>query len=712
MDFRSYVALEVALTRRLVKDWKKVSVPLYKRIAQAVQDENWHLATQLAYDLDLTEVGEKNKEYIKYMMLSCAVFGSKMANKHGPQFLPVGTYDSIMTQVTSNFLQYLEHKATNLVQGRALQLIADAERKAKSQLLSSTMKMEPSSLYVYRKVLNHQAISDWATAHGFKTTLGSDMHVTIVYSKQPVDWTSSYPKVKTLSEMGGSRTVEPLGDEGAVVLKFQSSALGARWGEWRDLGASWDYEGYTPHITLSYELPSVPLEMVPAYEGPLELGPEIYEPLDENWEDGLVEKSDLALADLSTGGLTNPQLGYKKKKKVVKADSSGRYVTDFVTFADDGEQALQLASSLNSSRLSTWGFGAESKALGRTQYQLTAVLDGRTSAFCQLIDGRVFDVDAADAHVSEALSAQNPEDLVQIQPWPDQSQAAIAEYASMSDQELQDAGFSIPPFHPNCRTMLTELQGDSNGVGEAPPSLGDAGGEYTPDDFQDLGSAPNPDQLSYWNDYVAADPKETLGDLFGLTPKDVNSDETTNSIGISKSGMISFATDALTAGFSATQILDPLTNKLYLSDAEFLAGDSGAATKTLGDILGGMISTAPSLGVDTLVVSTGVDAFAYAKMGFVPGVEDWQHVRLQAMDDLHTGGVLAPVFKQLNDDQQTFVLNLLSNVDEGSLTVLTDLPWVIEGKTIGEWILNQVDDTHFMLDLNDEALVARAQEFL
>jgi len=88
------------------------------------------------------------------------------------------------------------------------------------------------------------------------------------------------------------RSVEPLGDQGAVVLKFTSSILQARWKEFRIAGASWDYEGYTPHITLTYDVGDVDLKKIKPYEGPIDLGPEIYEALDENWKDGVVEKQE------------------------------------------------------------------------------------------------------------------------------------------------------------------------------------------------------------------------------------------------------------------------------------------------------------------------------------------------------------------------------------------------------------------------------------
>ena len=47
----------------------------------------------------------------------------------------------------------------------------------------------PRTLYVSRRVLNAGAIIDWAKDQGFETTLpAEDLHVTIAYSRTPVDW--------------------------------------------------------------------------------------------------------------------------------------------------------------------------------------------------------------------------------------------------------------------------------------------------------------------------------------------------------------------------------------------------------------------------------------------------------------------------------------------------------------------------------------------
>lgn len=150
----------------------------------------------------------------------------------------------------------------------------------------------PQPLYVQRKVVNTGEILAWAKSQGFTAPLdAADLHVTVAYSRKPVDWmkvgTGSDWNENELGQLriapGGARVVEPLGGEGAVVLMFNSSALAYRHEAIREAGASWDYEGYQPHITITYDPGTVDLAKVAPYRGAIVLGPEIFEPLNTEW---------------------------------------------------------------------------------------------------------------------------------------------------------------------------------------------------------------------------------------------------------------------------------------------------------------------------------------------------------------------------------------------------------------------------------------------
>jgi len=147
------------------------------------------------------------------------------------------------------------------------------------------------TLYARRQVLNWQEIDSWAKSHGIKTTLGDDMHVTIAFSREPVEVTDADTmKVPYTVPADETRELKPLGDEGAFVLAFKDAHLSARWQELKELGAHWAYPTYQSHVTITYEMDAVDGSEIPAYMGEIELGPEIFEPLKEKWKENVTEK--------------------------------------------------------------------------------------------------------------------------------------------------------------------------------------------------------------------------------------------------------------------------------------------------------------------------------------------------------------------------------------------------------------------------------------
>jgi hypothetical protein len=148
---------------------------------------------------------------------------------------------------------------------------------------------DPRPLYVYRRLLNAEALMAWAREQGFTSTIPPDqMHVTVAYSRRPVNWfglgTAWGDERNRLRVEGGPRMVEQLGEEGAVVLHFSDDRLDGRHREMRRLGASWDFPSYLPHVTFTYDRDAVDLAQVKPYLGPLLFGPEIFEPIVDDWQ--------------------------------------------------------------------------------------------------------------------------------------------------------------------------------------------------------------------------------------------------------------------------------------------------------------------------------------------------------------------------------------------------------------------------------------------
>jgi phage gp29-like protein len=171
----------------------------------------------------------------------------------------------------------------------------DGAGQGKQPDLASFAADDPRPLYVYRQLMNASEVADWASAQGFTSTLPlDDMHVTVMYSKRPVNWFAmgdGWASDEVVVSPGGPRMVETLGSDGAVALVFQSPDLQWRHRAMREAGASWDYPSYLPHVTLTYDAGGVDLAKIEPYQGRLVFGPERFEAIDSNWQDALEETS-------------------------------------------------------------------------------------------------------------------------------------------------------------------------------------------------------------------------------------------------------------------------------------------------------------------------------------------------------------------------------------------------------------------------------------
>jgi hypothetical protein len=154
----------------------------------------------------------------------------------------------------------------------------------------------PRTLYVQRKLLNAADVIRWAKSQGFATTLPADeLHVTITYSRTPIDWMQVRPDWSSDADgnltvpAGGPRLMERFGD--AVVLLFASGDLTWRHDAIREAGASFDFDQYQPHVTISYQVPAdFGLSKVQAYVGPLKFGPELFSEIVPDAMDDVTEE--------------------------------------------------------------------------------------------------------------------------------------------------------------------------------------------------------------------------------------------------------------------------------------------------------------------------------------------------------------------------------------------------------------------------------------
>ncbi|MQV24208.1 DUF1073 domain-containing protein [Sinorhizobium meliloti] len=150
-----------------------------------------------------------------------------------------------------------------------------------------TADAAPRTLYIRRDVLNAGDIRKWAEAQGFDT-VQDGLHVTIIHTRTPMDWIKVGEDYwgdsgkLTIAE-GGPRLMERFGD--AIVLQFASSRLTWRHEDIKRMGAETDYPEYQPHVTITWKMPEgMDLAKVEPYRGKIDLGPEVFEEVNEGWK--------------------------------------------------------------------------------------------------------------------------------------------------------------------------------------------------------------------------------------------------------------------------------------------------------------------------------------------------------------------------------------------------------------------------------------------
>lgn len=155
--------------------------------------------------------------------------------------------------------------------------IARMQEEAEFATERPVVDAAPRPMYVRRDVVNRAEISKWARGQGL--TPVDDMHVTIVYSKEPVDWMKMGESWQAKLELppGGPRVMELFGPESdTLVLSISSSELKYRHERMIEMGASSDYPEYQPHITIMKDFAG-DMAAIEPYRGKIVFGAEIFE---------------------------------------------------------------------------------------------------------------------------------------------------------------------------------------------------------------------------------------------------------------------------------------------------------------------------------------------------------------------------------------------------------------------------------------------------
>lgn len=113
------------------------------------------------------------------------------------------------------------------------------------------------------------------------------------------------------------------------------------------------------------------------------------------------------------------------------------------------EAYWNLLATNATTRARNFGFVGTADAAGMTEAEVVSVLDGRTSQICRVLNGTVYRVPDLMAQ-REAMIGATPEEAKEIAAW---RKAEDVEGATV--EQLVAMGVAIPPYHGNCRTILT-----------------------------------------------------------------------------------------------------------------------------------------------------------------------------------------------------------------------------------------------------------------
>jgi hypothetical protein len=423
----------------------------------------------------------------------------------------------------------------------------------------------------------------------------------------------------------------------------------------------------------------------------------------QNW---VSNQASMQLRDFADRQISKVQEEFNKERAVksfqeavFKAEK--RYVREFVDFSEQGDRQLMMGSALHTSRLSTWGFVAEAEVIGLTRYRLEAQIDNRTSDFCQMIDGREFEVESARRLVNRALSVENDDELKFVHPWPDQDKDSIERYANMTEDELEAEGILIPPFHPWCRTMLVK-------TGEEvimPPSMEQAEPEpeevedlgpvtfVTPQTFDEMEQVVSQQEVEGWNKDIGLVPAMALSKATGFDPVDIMSGKISMETLITAAGYRFAARGKVGRGrVDVDSDYDPDEGIFYQNRIEMENLTGAEAERTIRNVFRGSVALAKHVGASAVAVSVNnSNAEAMIKAGFLPGKADWDRMRRQALRDLEPGGRLDEFLDQLDEIQLSAVTDLLNSEDPRAAFGLIALTATVNGQPVGRAVLGDVD---------------------
>lgn len=241
-------------------------------------------------DRDRAEIGKLKAETGNILVTTGLFMQEELREVIGNQFVEDGFYPGLGDLLKQNGEVLPEFDLERRATEAGVAALENPQPQPTNQNGNPVADAAPRTLYLRRDVLNAADILKWYKNQGVSEVYAPEsMHVTIVYSKRAIDWMKMGQPWEAQLQVpeGGPRIMEKFGDAGDVlVLLFAAHEL-----QWRhelamELGASSDFPEYQPHISISLRASEVDLINVKPWTGPIVLGPEVYEEIDDgDWRE-------------------------------------------------------------------------------------------------------------------------------------------------------------------------------------------------------------------------------------------------------------------------------------------------------------------------------------------------------------------------------------------------------------------------------------------
>lgn len=134
------------------------------------------------------------------------------------------------------------------------------------------------------------------------------------------------------------------------------------------------------------------------------------------------------------------------------------------TILKGSKNYLQLVSSATVNTARSYSNLVSFQDAGVVQFEIVAVIDEVTSFVCKhIMNGRTFTVEVALKRFENLMSANTPEEYKRLMPWCEERNTDKGRIyrvnnfdfdETITDEALEQANFSTPPFHGNCRTTM------------------------------------------------------------------------------------------------------------------------------------------------------------------------------------------------------------------------------------------------------------------